>query len=73
MMRSMAGQVLVRVMKGFVEQVANMDVGGGVVDERAFAASVNQAGQAEFGQVLADGCWGGADEVGQASHRGFTL
>jgi hypothetical protein len=63
------GEVAVEVVgveEGLVEEFADVVVGGRVVDERAFAAAADQAGQAEFRQVLTDCGRCGAGELGQA-------
>lgn len=48
-------------------------VRGGVVDEGAFAAACDQAGQPELRQVLTDRGRGRACEFGEAGDRGLTL
>ena len=57
---------VVGVEEGFGEQALDVGVRGVVVDEGAFAASVDEAGEAELGKVLTDRGLADACEFGEA-------
>jgi len=70
------GKVLVGVVgmeQRLVQQLAHVHVGSGVEHERAVAAGLDQSGEPELGQVLADRGGRGPDQTGQARHRRLAL
>jgi len=66
------GQVPVGVVgmkQRLVQQVADVDVGGGVVDEGAFPAALDQPGQPQLRQVLGHRGRRGTDQFSQAGEH----
>jgi hypothetical protein len=64
---------VIGVEQGFGEQATYVIVRRRVVDEGSLTASLDEPGEAELRQVLADCGRSGVDEFGQASHRGLAL